>query len=79
MKLFPDYKYGWLPEEFRVRLPNELNFSKEASNAERCAQIFINNKNVAVPKIYRDFTTERVLTMSFEKGIPVTNIREMQA
>jgi len=51
----------------------------ESDNAERCARIFRNNKNVAVPKVYREFTTERVMTMSFEKGIPATSVKEMHA
>jgi predicted unusual protein kinase regulating ubiquinone biosynthesis (AarF/ABC1/UbiB family) len=79
MKIFPDFKYGWLPEEFKTRLPNELDFCKEASNAERCSEIFKGNPNVAVPQVYREFTTERVLTMTFEKGIPVTSVTEMHA
>ncbi len=33
MKIFPDFKYGWLPEEFQTRLPNELDFNKEADSA----------------------------------------------
>lgn len=74
MKLFPDFKYGWLPEEFQTRLPNELDFVKEAGNAERCAKIFENHKNIAVPKVYRKWTSERVLTMSFESGIPATSV-----
>jgi predicted unusual protein kinase regulating ubiquinone biosynthesis (AarF/ABC1/UbiB family) len=74
MKIFPDFKYGWLPEEFKVRLPNELDFVKEANNAKRCKNIFKDNKNVAVPTVYDDWTTERVLTMSFEKGISATNV-----
>ena len=77
MKIFPDFKYGWLPEEFQTRLPQELNFVKEANNADRCRIIFEKNPNVAVPSIYREFTTERVLTMSFEKGISATNVKEM--
>lgn len=55
--LFPDYKYGWLPDEFKTRLPNELDFAKEATNAERCLEIFKNNKHVAVPKMYRELTS----------------------
>ena len=43
------------------------------------ADIFKGNPNVAVPKVYREFTTERVLTMTFEKGIPVTSVTEMHA
>ena len=34
---------------------------------------------MAVPSVYREFTTERVLTMSFENGISATNVKEMYA
>lgn len=77
--IFPDFRYGWLPEEFRTRLPLELDFVLEAGNAERCAEMFKDNKNIAVPKVYREWTAERVLTMSFEAGIPATNVREMHS
>ena len=79
MKIFPDFQYGWLPEEFQTRLPQELDFVKEAKNAEKCAIIFKNNPNIAVPKVYNDLTTERVLTMSFERGIPATHVKEMHS
>lgn len=32
---------------------------------------------MAVPTVYREFTTPRVLTMSFEKGIPATSVQKM--
>jgi aarF domain-containing kinase len=38
--IFPDFKYGWLPHEFKTRLPQELDFRKEAQNADRCREIF---------------------------------------
>jgi aarF domain-containing kinase len=33
--IFPDFKYGWLPDEFEQRLPKELDFTCEAKNADR--------------------------------------------
>ena len=56
-----------------------MDFVQEAGNAERCKAIFEGNKNVAVPSVYRDYTAERVLTMSFERGIPATSVKEMHA
>ena len=41
--------------------------------------IFKGNPNIAVPKVYNNLTTERVLTMSFERGIPATHVKEMHA
>jgi predicted unusual protein kinase regulating ubiquinone biosynthesis (AarF/ABC1/UbiB family) len=73
-KLFPEFKYSWLAEEFRAKLPVELDFRIEAKNAIRCAEIFKNNKRVKVPKIYLELTGERMLTMSFETGISVAHV-----
>jgi len=67
----------WLPHEFKVRLPLELDFKKEAMNAERCREIFKGNKRVHVPKVYHNLTSQRVLVMSFEKGTPVSHIKEL--
>lgn len=64
--IFPDFKYAWLAEEFRTRLPRELDFKIEAQNAERCRKIFKENKQVKVPDIYSDYTRGRVLVMSYE-------------
>ena len=77
--VFPDFRYGWLPHEFKTRLPKELNFVSEADNAEKCRQIFKEKgeKRVVVPKVYKEYTKEKVLTMSFEEGIPVSHVREM--
>ena len=41
--------------------------------------IFKNNQNIAVLKVYNNLTTERVLTISFEKRIPATHVNEMHA
>jgi predicted unusual protein kinase regulating ubiquinone biosynthesis (AarF/ABC1/UbiB family) len=44
--MFPNFKYGWLADEFKTRLPKELDFQIEADNAIRCGEIFANNPNV---------------------------------
>jgi len=41
--------------------------------------MFEKNPHVAVPSIYENLTSERVLTMSFEKGIPASSVKEMHA
>jgi len=54
-----------------------MNFRIEAENAKRCKAMFAHSKNVRVPKIYDEFTSDRTLVMSFEKGISVTKVKEM--
>ena len=51
-KVFPDFRYGWLADEFKTRLPRELDFVIEADNARRCTEIFRGDERVRVPKIY---------------------------
>jgi aarF domain-containing kinase len=77
--IFPDFKYAWLADEFRTRLPRELDFGIEAQNAERCRKIFKNDKRIKVPDIYANYTRDRVLVMSYEQGIPVTHVKKMLA
>jgi aarF domain-containing kinase len=71
-RIFPNFRYGWLPHEFKVRLPLELDFRLEAKNADKCRELFKDNPNIYVPTVYHELTRERVLVMSFETGIPVT-------
>lgn len=76
--LFPDFKYAWLAEEFKTRLPRELDFKIEAQNADRCRSFFKGNKRVKVPEIYAEYTRDRVLVMSYEQGTPVTHVKKMK-
>jgi len=43
MRMFPEFKYQWLPEEMQLRMPQELDFTMEADNAEKCDEIFKDN------------------------------------
>ena len=65
--------------EFTETLQRELDFENEASNAERFAEQFENNAALRVPKIYRDHSTSRVLTMDFITGVAITDIKALDA
>ena len=54
--IFPEFRYSWLADEFKTRLPRELDFKIEAENAKRCDRIFNKNKLVRVPKVYDEYT-----------------------
>ena len=72
--LFPAFDYEWLADEIRVNLPQELDFVNEAGNCEAAGRAFARRPDVAVPTIYRRWTTHRVLTMSFEDGVYADNV-----
>ena len=59
-------------QEFTETLQRELDFENEASNAERFAEQFEGNPHIKVPKVYRDHSTSRVLTMDFITGVSIT-------
>ncbi|XP_043243069.1 aarF domain-containing protein kinase 1-like [Amphibalanus amphitrite] len=66
--VFPDFELMWLAEETKKNLPRELDFSQEAKNAERVADMFKHFAWLRVPKVRWDLTTSRVLTMEYCDG-----------
>lgn len=55
-------------KEFAETLLKELDFTHEAGNAERFADQFDGNPAIKVPKLFRDLSGERILTMEFIAG-----------
>lgn len=64
------YKITEIIEEFKASILAELDYTLEGRNAHKIAMNFKNDKEgVKVPDVYWKYTTERVLTMEFVKGI----------
>ncbi|PXF43220.1 hypothetical protein BWQ96_07049 [Gracilariopsis chorda] len=56
-------------DEFATRLWEELDYVNEANNCERFEVLYADsNDDVIVPKIYRNLTSKRVLTMEWIDG-----------
>ncbi|RJR33085.1 MAG: 2-polyprenylphenol 6-hydroxylase [Desulfobacteraceae bacterium] len=64
-------------EEFARTLEKELDYTIEAAHTERFAMQFIDDTTVYVPKIYREATTSRVLTMEYVGGIKVSEFARL--
>lgn len=60
---------------FESSLLSELSFTNELNNIERFRRNFSGNKNVAVPKVYRDYSTDLVLCMEFVEGVKINDLR----
>lgn len=58
-------------EEFSRVLERELDFTTEAAHLERFAGQYVADETIYVPKVYRDYTTRRVLTLEYVHVIPV--------
>jgi ubiquinone biosynthesis protein len=65
--------------EFSETLKKELDFTNEAVNAERFGQQFEENANIYVPRIFRDVSSERVLTMEFISGVRINDVPALEA
>lgn len=56
-------------------LEKELDFRKEARNAEICRKNFkqSNRNDVYIPKIYEEYTSQRTMVLEWIDGIKITN------
>ncbi len=66
-------------DEFVRTIGDELDFLREAQNAERFRKLFADNERVYVPRIYRDYTTTKVLTLEAISGLKVSDYEAMEA
>ena len=65
-------------EEFARTLEKEIDYTIEATNMERIAHNFLNDLTIYVPKVFRDTTTESILTTEFVEGIKVSEIDRLE-
>lgn len=66
-------------EEFAHTLARELDYTIEAAYMERFARQFKDEPAVYVPKVYRDSTTSRILTMEYISGVRVKDSEGLAA
>jgi predicted unusual protein kinase regulating ubiquinone biosynthesis (AarF/ABC1/UbiB family) len=74
-----DFDLSALVDEMGRYVPRELDFLSEASHAERAARLFAGRDDIHVPRVYREFTTRRVLVMEFSDGIKITDRAALDA
>ncbi len=67
-----------LVEEFARVIRKELNFRIEAAYIERFANNFQDDTTIHVPKVYKEFSSGKVLTMEFICGYKVTDITKTE-
>ena len=65
-------------EEFARTLEKEIDYTIEATSMERIARNFLNDLTIYVPKVFRDTTTESILTTEFVEGIKVSEIDRLE-
>ena len=58
-------------EEFSLRIGDEMDFRKEADNAERIRANFAGNRHVLIPRIESTLVRQRVLVMEYMRGVRI--------
>jgi len=67
-----------LIDELGKRVFEEMDYCNEASNAETFARLHAHNPRIAVPRIHREATSRRVLTMEWIEGVKLTNLEAVR-
>jgi len=65
--------------EFARHLDEELDLMREAANASQLRRNFLNSPLLAVPEVYWELCSERVMVMERMHGIPVSQIAALRA
>ena len=68
------YDPEYLVDEFKRSIMKELDFQREAKNAQRLKENLKNDAGVYVPLIYEEFCTKRVLTMEEITGTKLSTV-----
>jgi len=66
-------------QQFVKSLQNELNFMTEGHNAEHVAANFEGNPQIVIPKIYWEWTRQRLNVQEFVDGIPGVDLHAIDA
>ena len=65
--------------EFFELLYQEIDYIHEGKNADRFRQNFQNYQRVAVPQVYWQYTTNKILTLEYLPGIKIDNRPALEA
>ncbi|MCO7176274.1 ABC1 kinase family protein [Sporolactobacillus kofuensis] len=62
------YQISAIVEEFAQAIRNELDYRAEARATEKLHDFFKDNEHVIIPGVYRNFSTHRILTLTYIHG-----------
>ncbi len=68
-----------LLDELTKHLALELDFVREADNADRVRELFADDPAIHVPEIHREWCSRRVLTMELMEGMKITDREALDA
>lgn len=68
------YNLPRIVDEFERSIIKEIDYNQEAINVIRFDKNFEENEKIYVPKVYKEYSTEKVLTMELIEGKKVSNV-----
>jgi ubiquinone biosynthesis protein len=69
-----DYELRGLADEFAFTIRGELDYLREAQNAKRLRDAFEGDSRVWIPRVYDEYTTERMLTQERVTGVKISDL-----
>ena len=71
------YQVKGIIEEFAATLRGEIDYVAEGRNAEKMARQFLDNPKIRIPRIYWDYSREKVLTMEYLQGTKLSQTEKL--
>ncbi|MEN6443969.1 MAG: AarF/ABC1/UbiB kinase family protein [Methanoregula sp.] len=81
-QVFPDaqvYNPTGMVKDFAHQIRKELDFLQEARTAERMRHNFRDMTGIHFPRMYREYSSSRMLVMEFIEGVRIDNLEEISA
>lgn len=63
---------------FERAITKELDYRTEARNIERFRSTYRHRTDFYVPKVYREFSTDKTLIMEFAAGCKITDVKQLE-
>ncbi|WAC04756.1 MAG: AarF/ABC1/UbiB kinase family protein [Methanoregula sp.] len=79
--VFPEvrlYNPIGMVEDFAQQIRKELDFMRDARNAERMSRNFVNVPGIRFPKIYWEYCSSRVMVMEYVEGVRIDNVEAIR-
>ena len=65
-------------KEFERSIRKEIDFNIEASHIGRFGRNFQTDLSIYVPKVYKNYSTKKIITMEFIDGIKVSDVKALR-
>lgn len=73
------YRVSELIEELGIAISNEMDFRKEARNAQRFLENFAHHPHVIIPRVYWQYCSEKVMVMQYIPGIKISDLSQIHS